>query len=91
MQGGFVASPYDKTRSIQVLQNEPRDHPPGCDFVPPLVDHIRYFCFAPAHLRIAANMFDLALGDAAVCLLRPLWSAEGAAQAGCGVRLLVQP
>ena len=25
-------------------------------FVPPLVDHIRYFCFAPAHLRIAANM-----------------------------------
>ena len=28
---GFVASPYDKTRSIQVLQNEPKDHPPGCD------------------------------------------------------------
>jgi len=55
-----------------------------------LVDHIRYFCFAPAHLRIAANMFDLALGDAAVCLLRPLWSAYGATQAGCGVELAVR-
>jgi len=36
--------------SIQVLQNKPRDHSPGCDFVPPLVDHTRYFCNAPARL-----------------------------------------
>ena len=35
-------------------------------------------------------MFDLALGDAAVCLLRPLWSAYGATQAGCGVELAVR-
>jgi len=41
-------------------------------FVPPLVDHTRYFCNAPARLRVAAHMFDLALGYAAVCLLRPL-------------------
>ena len=58
-------------------------------FAPPLVDHTRYFHHAPARLRVVANMFDLALGDAAVCLLRPLWSAEDAAQAGCGVRLAV--
>ena len=44
-------------------------------FVPPLVDHTRYFRHAPARLRIAANMFALACGYAAVCLLRPLWSA----------------
>jgi len=44
-------------------------------FAPPLVDHTRYFHHAPARLRVVANMFDLALGDAAVCLLRPLWSA----------------
>ena len=60
-------------------------------FAPPLVDHTRYFCNAPARLRVVANMFDLALGDAAVCRLVPLCSAEGAAQAGCGVRLIVQP
>jgi len=42
---------------------------------PPLVDHTRYFRHAPARLRIAANMFALACGYAAVCLLRPLWSA----------------
>ena len=59
-------------------------------FVPPLVDHIRYFCFAPAHLRIAANMFALAYGYAAVCLLVQLRTAEGATQAGCGVRLVVR-
>ena len=59
-------------------------------FVPPLVDHTRYFRHAPARLRVDAHMFDLALGYAAVCLLRPLWSAEGAAQAGCGVRLAVR-
>jgi hypothetical protein len=29
----------------------------------------------PARLRVDAHMFDLALGYAAVCLLRPLWSA----------------
>jgi hypothetical protein len=44
-------------------------------FVPPLVDHTRYICHAPARLRIAANMFALARGYAAVCLLRPLWFA----------------
>ena len=60
-------------------------------FVPPLVDHTRYFRHAPARLRIAANMFALACGYAAVCLLMPLRFAEGATRAGCGVRLLVQP
>jgi len=30
-------------------------------FVPPLVDHTRYFRHAPARLRIAANMFVLHL------------------------------
>ena len=60
-------------------------------FVPPLVDHTLYFHHAPVRLRVVANMFDLALGYAAICLLRPLWSAKGATQAGCGVRLIVQP
>ena len=41
-------------------------------FVPPLVDHTRYFRHAPARLRVAANMFGFARGYAAVCLLRPL-------------------
>jgi hypothetical protein len=50
-----------------------------------------YFRHAPARLRIAANMFGLACGYAAIGLLRPLWSAEGAIGAGCGVRLTVQP
>ena len=59
-------------------------------FVPPLVDHTRYFHHAPAGLRIAANMFGLACGYVAVCLLRPLWSAEGATRAGCGVMLAVR-
>ena len=53
-------------------------------FVPPLVDHTRYFCNAPARLRVAANMFVLASGYAAVCLLSRLLFAEGATQAGCG-------
>jgi len=35
-------------------------------------------------------MFDLALGYAVICLLRPLWSAYGATQAGCGVELAVR-
>ena len=58
-------------------------------FVPPLVDHTRYFHHAPAHPRVAANMFGLTCGYAAVCLLAPLTSAEGATLAGCGVRLAV--
>ena len=49
-----------------------------------------YFRHAPARLRIDANMFGLALGYAAVCLLSRLWFAEGATQAGCGVRLTVK-
>ena len=57
---------------------------------PPLVDHTRYFRHAPGRLRVDANMFDLALGDAAVCLLRPLWPAKGATGAGCGVMLAVR-
>ena len=52
-------------------------------FVPPLVDHTRYFRHASARLRIAANMVALACGYAPVCLLRPLWLAEGATQARC--------
>ena len=44
-----------------------------------------YFHHAPARLRVAANMFALACGYAAVCLLVPLRSAEGATQAGCGL------
>ena len=59
--------------------------------VPPLVDHTRYFRHAPARLRVDANRFDLACGYAAVCLLAPLRSAEGATQAGCGVSLIVPP
>ena len=43
-----------------------------------------YFRHAPACLRIAANMFALARGYAAVCWLVPLLSAQGATQAGCG-------
>ena len=49
-----------------------------------------YIRHAPAHLCVDAHMFDLALGYAAVCLLRPLWTACGATQAGCGVELAVK-
>ena len=35
-------------------------------------------------------MFDLACGYTAICLLRPLWSAKGATQAGCRVRLILR-
>ena len=49
-----------------------------------------YFRHAPARLRIAANMFALARGYAAVCWLVPLLSAQGATQAGFGVRLVVR-
>ena len=38
-------------------------------FVPPLVDHTRYFRHAPARLRIAAHIFGLARSYSAVCLL----------------------
>ena len=58
--------------------------------VPPLVDHTSYFCNAPARLRIAANMFALACGYAAVCLLSRLSFAEGATQAAFGIRLTVK-
>jgi hypothetical protein len=34
-----------------------------------------YIRHAPARLRVDANMFVLACGYAAVCLLRPLWFA----------------
>jgi len=44
-------------------------------FVPPLVDHTRYFRHAPARLRVVANMVVLACGYAAVRLLVPLWLA----------------
>ena len=57
---------------------------------PPLVDHTRYICHAPARLRVDANMLGLALGYAAVCLLSRLSFAEGATQAGCGIRLTVK-
>jgi len=40
-------------------------------FVPPLVDHTRYFRHASARLCIAANMVALACGYAAICVLRP--------------------
>ena len=59
-------------------------------FAPPLVDRTRYSHHAPARLRIAANIFSLARCYSAVCLLRPLRSAEGTTQAGCGVRLDVR-
>ena len=49
-----------------------------------------YFRHAPARLRVDANMLGLALGYAAVCLLSRLLFAEGATQAGCGVRLAVR-
>jgi hypothetical protein len=39
------------------------------------IDHTRYIRHASARLRVNAHMFDLALGYAAVCLLRPLWFA----------------
>ncbi len=55
---------------------------------PPLVDHTRYICHAPARLRVGANMFVLACGYAAICLLAPLSSAAGATQAGCGVEAI---
>ena len=57
---------------------------------PPLVDHTRYFRHAPARLRIVANICGFASGYAAVFLLRPLWFACGATQAGCGVELAVR-
>ena len=57
--------------------------------VPPLVYHTRYFRHAPVRLRVAANMYGCACGYVAVCLLRPLWLAQGAIQIGCGVRLAV--
>ena len=60
-------------------------------FVPPLVDHTRYFRHAPARLRIAANMFALARGCAAVCVLRALWFAQGAKRARCGATSVVGP
>ena len=41
-------------------------------------------------LRVAANMFALALGYAAVCLLSRLLFAEGARQAAFGIRLAVR-
>jgi hypothetical protein len=44
-------------------------------FVPPLVDHTRYFRHASARLRVEANMYGCACGYVAVCLLRPLWFA----------------
>ena len=47
------------------------------------IDHTRYFRHAPARLRIAANMFGLACGYVAVCLLKPT-------PAGCRVRLAVR-
>ena len=50
-------------------------------FVPPLVDHTHYFRHAPARLRVDANMFVLACGYAAICLLRPPWFAQGATRA----------
>jgi len=37
-----------------------------------VLDHTRYFCNAPARLRVAANMFVLACGYAAICWLVPL-------------------
>ena len=51
--------------------------------VPPLVDHTRYFRHAPVRLRVDANMFGLACGYVAVCLLKPT-------PAGCRVRLAVR-
>ena len=59
-------------------------------FVPPLVDHTRYFRHAPVRLRVDANVCGFACGYVAVCLLRPLWLAQGAIQVGCGVRLSVK-
>ena len=48
------------------------------------------FRHAPARLRVVANMCGFVCGYAAVCLLRPLWTACGATQAGCGVELAVR-
>ena len=56
------------------------------EIVYPLVDHTHYFCHAPARLRVDANMFVLACGYAAICLLGPPWFARGATGAGFGVR-----
>ena len=54
-------------------------------FVPPLVDHTRYFRHAPARLRVAANMFALACGYAAICLLRPLCPLKAIRGLGVGL------
>ena len=42
------------------------------------------------HACGVANMCGFVCGYAAVCLLRPLWTACGATQAGCGVELAVK-
>ena len=39
-------------------------------FVPPLVDHTRYFRHASARLRVETNMFVLTCDCVAVCVLR---------------------
>ena len=44
-----------------------------------------HFRHAPARLRVDANMFALACGYAAVCLLVPLWFTEGAKKAELGL------
>jgi len=50
-----------------------------------LVDHTRYFRHAPARLRIAANMFVLARGYAAVFLLGVYGSLKAQHSLGVGL------
>ena len=49
------------------------------------------FRHAPARLRVDANMFGLACGYAAVCVLRALWFAQGAKRARCAATSVVGP
>ena len=51
---------------------------------------VRLYACTPVRLRVDANVCGFACGYVAVCLLRPLWLAQGAIQVGCGVRLSVK-
>ena len=60
-----------KHSPFRYVKTSPEIIPLAVILPPLLVDHPRYFRHAPARLRIAANMFALAWGYAAVCVLRP--------------------
>ena len=81
-----MTAPFDLLVTIYTDRHSFNARLKGLKFESQWTSQVRLL--TPARLCVDANMFVLACGYAAICLLGPPWFARGATGAGFGVRLV---